>query len=72
MKELKVFRDWMDWRKGKEDKETPPQDKLMSEDGVAVCRWLCKFFTEVRKGYGLEYSPMQKPIMPVRRIALLR
>lgn len=23
---LKVFRDWMDWRKDQEDKETPPQD----------------------------------------------
>lgn len=47
---LKVFRDWMDWRKDQEDKETPPPDVLMSEDGEAVCRWLCKFFTEVRKG----------------------
>ena len=53
---LKVFRDWMDWRKG-EDKEASPQDILVSEDGVAICRWLCKFFTEVRKDDGLEYCP---------------
>ena len=54
---LKVFRDWMDWRKGEEDKEAPPQDILESEDGEAICCWLCKFFTEVRKGDGLEYCP---------------
>ena len=29
----------------------------MSENGEAVCRWLCKFFTEVIKGDGLEYCP---------------
>ena len=31
--------------------------QLKSEDGEAVCHWLCKFFMEVRKSDGLKYCP---------------
>ena len=52
-----ALKGWTDWRKNEEDKEAPPEDILKSEDGEAVCHWLCKFFTKVRKGDGLEYCP---------------
>ena len=54
---MKAFKDWINWRKGEEGKEAPPEDILNSEDGEAICHWICKFFTEVRKGDGSEYCP---------------
>ena len=53
---LKAFNDWTESRKEAGEK-VPPEDILCTDDEQILCNWLCRFFTEVRKGDGSHYCP---------------
>ena len=53
---LKVFNDWTESRKEAGEK-VPPEDILCTDDEQILRNWLCRFFTEVRKGDGSYYCP---------------
>ena len=54
---VKLFQDWMKERNALFPKDRVPEDILTFQDKSALCKWLCKFSTEVRKKYGTCYPP---------------
>lgn len=54
---VKSFTDWMNARK-KSGKDAPPANFLnKKQNPKELCKWLCIFFTEVRRSNGDEYCP---------------
>ena len=60
---LKTFEEWRVTRNNRYPADLCPENILVTDDKQILCEWLCKFFTEVRKGNGEEYTPRSLYLM---------
>ena len=56
-KYLKLFQDWVEERNSRFPEHKVLENILLSDDLRELCKWLCRFCTEIRKKDGSRYPP---------------
>ena len=54
---VQLFTEWMSERNSRFPDSVVPEDILTTKDKGLLCKWLCKFYIEVRKKDGSPYPP---------------